>query len=254
VNELVTEADRAADYRSAFYSQYHRALNITPSPPSPAQIAQSTRQFGGRWDRWLPKEPATRCLDIGCGTGEFLYYLKSRGYHDIQGVDLSAEELEVARALGAEQVFQENALAFLARTPSESLGLVSAFNFFEHLNKAEILALLPEVRRVLKPGGLLFAVTPNGLSPFGGSTRYWDFSHETGFTPSSWRQLSRIANFGEVHFEDYGPLPHSLRGRVRAVIWQGIRLGIMAASYVEVGGPRDVSKVYTADMKIILRR
>jgi SAM-dependent methyltransferase len=191
---------------------------------------------------------------VGCGTGEFLYYLRKRGFQNAQGVDLSEEELDVARALGADNVFQEDALSFLEKAPSSSLGLISAFNFFEHLTKAEILDLLAQIHRVLRPGGLLFAVTPNGLSPFSGATRYWDFSHETGFTPSSWRQLARLAGFSEASFEEYGPLPHSTAGKLRALLWQGIKLGVLAISYIEVGGPRDVSRVYTADMKIVLRR
>jgi SAM-dependent methyltransferase len=254
----VLEADKETadntDYRAGFYAQYHRALGITPARPSDAQLAIVQRHFAGRWDHWLPEDRSCNCLDLGCGTGEFLLYLRSRGFASVQGVDLSGEELEVARSLGAADVQQADAIGFIANAPSASYGVISAFNFFEHLTKAEIMKVLPQVHRVLKPGGVLLAVTPNGLSPFASATRYWDFSHETGFTPASWRQLARLYEFGEVSFEEYGPLPHSAVGLARTMIWRALRLGIMAVSYVEVGGPRDDSRVYTADMKIILQR
>lgn len=37
-------------------------------------------------------------------------------------------------------------------------------------------------------------------------------------------------------------------------LWQMIRLGIMIYSYVEVSSPHDASRVYTADMKVILTK
>lgn len=242
------------DYRPAFYSQYHKALDLRPVRPSEEQLKQSLRQFAGRWAKWLPADRNDACVDIGCGTGEFLYFLRQQGFTSVTGVDLSAEELQVARALGTESVHCGYATDYLASATPGSLGLVSAFNFFEHLTKNEILELLPLIHRALKPGGRLIAVTPNGLSPFSGATRYWDFSHETGFTPASWRQLARLAGYSQVAFEDYGPLPHSLRGAVRTLLWRGLTLGIHAISYVEVGRPRDASKVLTADMKVILTR
>lgn len=243
-----------SDYRPAFYAQYHRSLNSTPSRPSEQQLKHAVRQFAGRWDKWLPDDRGAPCLDLGCGTGAFLYYLRQRGFREVTGIDLSPEELAIARDLGATQVELANALEYVSSVEPGSLGLVSAFNFFEHLTKAEILELLPRIRSALRPGGVLLAVTPNGLSPFAGATRYWDFSHETGFTPSSWRQVARLAEFSEMHFEEYGPLPHSLLGAVRTLAWRGISLGLQAIAYVEVGSPRDASRVLTADMKIILRR
>lgn len=242
------------DYRAAFYSQYHRAVNMPPTVPTPQQLRRAVQQFGGRWDHWLPLDRSASCLDLGCGTGEFLYYLRQRGFRNVTGVDLNPEELAVARTLGIEQVLCRDAIDHIKSLPSASCDLISAFNFFEHLTKIEILGILPAIRAALRPGGVLLAVTPNGLSPFSGTTRYWDFSHETGFTPASWRQLARLGGFSEAKFEGYGPLPHSALGVVRTVAWNAIALGLLAVSYIEVGGPRDSSKVFTADMKIILRR
>lgn len=256
-NNSRPEPERSApalDYRPAFYEQYFRALNLVPTRLSDAQLQRVVRQFAGRWDRWLPSDRTVPCVDLGCGTGEFLHYLRQRGFTQTTGVDLSAEELEIAKALGANQVHRANALDYVSSLPPQSLGLVSAFNFFEHLNKSEILEILPRIYAALKPGGVLLAVTPNGLSPFAGATRYWDFSHETGFTPASWRQVARLSGFSEMSFEEYGPIPHSALGALRSVAWRGISLGLQVISFIEVGSARDPSRVYTADMKIILKR
>jgi SAM-dependent methyltransferase len=251
---VVTGADKPSDdYRERFYAGYARALGNSGSP-SPEHLANTARQFAGRWGRFLPSDRSVRARDLGCGTGEFLHYLRGCGFTDLGGVDLSAEQIAVARDLGFSGCRVEGALPFLRAQPDASIGLISAMNFFEHLRKEEVLDVLAEIARVLQPGGLLLALTPNGLSPFGGATRYWDFSHELAYTPASWRQLARLFGFARVDFAEFGPIPHSLPGALRSAIWQVIRFGVAAIAYVEVGGPRDPSRVYTADMQVVMRR
>lgn len=238
------------DYRPAFYAHYHTAVGSAEAVDE-THWRRCARQFHGRWAQWLPPDKTSAMLDLGCGCGEWLYYLRSMGYENVIGVDVCDGELVRARQMGIVDLISVNALEYL-EDKKECFDVISAFNFFEHMRKDEVLRLLRLIYGALKPGGKLLAVTPNGLSPFGGATRYWDFSHETGFTPASWGQIARIGGFSEIHFEEYGPIPHSVFGIVRVVLWQLVRLGIQIVSYIEVGGPRDISRVYTADMKVIL--
>lgn len=238
------------DYRDSFYARYH-LTNGLPDRPDPAQYQAQARAFTGRWSKWLPANRRAFCLDLGCGAGEFLYFLKGRGYENIQGVDLNEQALELGKQMGLNTLQRLSAAEFLVGQ-SAVYDLITAFNFFEHLRKDEILHLLDLIYTALKPGGRMLAVTPNGISPMGGATRYWDFSHETGFTPASWRQLARFVGFTEPIFEEWGPLRHSFIGWVRSILWRIICLGISIYDRVEVGSPRDRSRVYTADMKIIL--
>ncbi len=162
-------------------------------------------------------------------------------------------ELELARQMGIENLICADALDYL-RDKKEQFHFITAFNFFEHLHKDEILRILDCIYGALKPDGIMVAVTPNGFSPFSGATRYWDFSHETGFTPPSWQQLSRLTGFSKVQFEELGPIPHSIYGIIRIVLWKIVRLLLDFESYIEVGGLRGNFRVYTADMKIILTK
>lgn len=239
------------DYRDEFFSSYHIAVGT--SEVTGTHYEHSSRQFRGRWARWLPEDKAAAMLDLACGCGEFLYFLRSTGYENVFGVDVCESELEQARQIGIPNLTCTSALKYLD-DKNECFDVISAFNLFEHLRKEEILRLLKLIHRALKPGGRLLAVTPNGLSPFGGTTRYWDFSHETGFTPASWRQLARICGFGEIRFEEYGPIPHSTIGIIRLGLWRLVRMCLAIVSYIEVGGPRDRARTYTADMKIILTK
>lgn len=236
------------DYRAEFFASYHVAVGATAI--NGTHYEQCSRQFRGRWARWLPAEKSATILDLGCGCGEFLYFLRSVGYQNVFGVDVCESELEQARQIGIPNLTSASVLEYLDNK-KECFDVISAFNLFEHLRKEEILQLLKLVYQALRPGGKLLAVTPNGLSPFGGATRYWDFSHETGFTPASWRQIARITGFSDIQFEEYGPIPHSVFGVIRVALWRLVKWGLEIVSYIEVGGPRDSSRVYTADMKII---
>ena len=239
------------DYRDSFYSRYSVAIGYRDDGVPPFQRA--FRQFSARWHRWLPAENNIRILDVGCGSGETLLYLRSLRYESLEGVDLDPAQVERANAAGLNGVVCGAVQDLLGHRQSD-YDLICAFNFFEHVTKEELLDILAAMHRALKPGGQVIAVTPNGVSPFSGTTRYWDFSHEQSFTPASWRQLARVTGFASPVFEEYGPLSTSLFGVLRCVLWACIKLVIDAVSLVEVGRSRDASRVYTADMKIILTK
>jgi SAM-dependent methyltransferase len=240
------------DYRAEFYESYG-AVGGHRGAPSTAERRAAARQFDARWRRWLPTEPSTPILDVGCGAGLFVSYLRECGYADVTGIDRSAGQVARAAEAGTAGVHCAEAAEFL-KGKEGAYGLVTLLNVLEHLRKDEVVALLRALHRALRPGGRVLAVTPNGLSPFSGATRYWDFSHEVSFTPASWRQLAATTGFRPPVFEEYGPVAHSPAGVVRCVLWRAIALGIAAFAYVEVGGPRDPSRVYTADMKVVLTR
>jgi SAM-dependent methyltransferase len=241
-----------SDYREGFYAAYG-ALTGHQRAPSSSERAAAARQLHARWKRWLPASRTAPVLDVGCGPGLFLAYLQQCGYTDVTGIDWSASEVARAGEAGIRGVVQAEATGFLAGV-KDRYGLIALLNVFEHLHKDEVLTLLRQLHAALAPGGRVIAVTPNGLSPFAGATRYWDFSHELAFTPASWRQLAATAGFQPPVFEEYGPVPHSLAGLVRCALWRAVALAIEAVAWIEVGGPRDVCRVYTADLKVILTK
>ena len=240
------------DHLKNFYSRLYQSSQRT-QPLGEAHYQLCAKQLRGRWMRWLPADKNVRILDLGCGCGELLYFLRSLGYTHLYGIDACPEEIDRGRHMGLSTLICADAHDFL-ESPREKFDLIFALNFFEHLSKDRMVSFLDKVYQALVPRGKVLAVTPNGLSPFSGATRYWDFTHETCFTPASWRQLAAICGFQETRFEEYGPIPHSFPGVVRCGIWQGIRLFYTFLSTVEVGGDRDVSHVYTSDMKVILTK
>ena len=97
-----------------------------------------------------------RLLDVGCGTGVFLDAMRRRGW-TVQGVEPTGAALAVARGRFGLDVF-EGELADAA-FPDASFDAVTLWYVIEHV--PDPAALLAEVARVLRPGGIAVVSAPN---------------------------------------------------------------------------------------------
>ncbi len=95
-----------------------------------------------------------RCLDLGCGWGNNLYFLRDEGF-DCYGVDFSKTAIEHLKADFGDKVYCGGATR-----------LQYADNFFDfmidrasiqHNPREDVSLILLEVYRILKPGGKLFS-------------------------------------------------------------------------------------------------
>ena len=102
-----------------------------------------------------------KVLDVGAGTGVYSMALAMDGY-DVHAIELVEHNIEVfrenLRACGAEiPVEQGNALD-LSRFADESFDAVLLFGPLYHLyTKEDKLTVLREAKRIVKPGGRIFA-------------------------------------------------------------------------------------------------
>ncbi len=192
-----------------------------------------------RWcDHWilpliadLPRDASI--LELGCGPGDMLAFLKRSGFETVEGIDLSAEQVGIAtdRALNARvaDVFE-----VLASSPGRHRAIL-ALDFVEHFSKDELMSLAPAIRDALEPGGVLILQTPNGQGLFSGQVVHGDLTHLTIFTPGSLEQLFRLFDFEDFRFVETGPAPYGLRGRLRAFGWAVVKAGLNLIRRIETG-------------------
>ena len=88
------------------------------------------------------------------------------------GIDTNPVSIARCRELGL-TAQQDDAESHLAKLESDSLGVISLFQVLEHVPLAELPALLREILRVLKPGGMLIAEFPNIQSLQVGANTFW---------------------------------------------------------------------------------
>lgn len=102
--------------------------------------------------------PPRRMLDVGCGTGDFLLEARARGW-DVAGVEVSPDAAAVARR---HDLVVSGGTLREAALPEASFDCVVLLDVIEHL--PDPVAELREIRRVLRPGGVVVVETPNWCS------------------------------------------------------------------------------------------
>jgi len=135
----------------------------------------------GYWGDVVHHFPSsTRLLDVGCGTAWLADH-----FEQYTGVDVSAEAVQTARSRGREVVRIEpgKPLPF----EDASFDGVVLKDVLEHV--ADPVALVRDVHRLLRPGGRVFASSPDA------QRWVWDdYTHRRPFTRRAYRRL----------FEDQG--------------------------------------------------
>jgi SAM-dependent methyltransferase len=119
--------------------------------------------------------PDTRLLDVGCGSAWLADH-----FSDYTGIDASTDAVAAARAKGRTIVHgsADEPLPF----DDASFGGVVLKDVLEHV--ADPVALVREVRRVLAPGGLAFASSPDA------QRWVWDdYTHRRPFSRKAFRLL-----------------------------------------------------------------
>jgi 2-polyprenyl-3-methyl-5-hydroxy-6-metoxy-1,4-benzoquinol methylase len=175
-----------------------------------------------------------RIVDLGCGQGKLVEALLEMGFTDVLGVDISPEQVDLARSSGLTSVECGDYRDVLARYEGE-ISAVIATDFLEHFSKEEVVEVFDRVGTALRPNGVFVVRSPNGTSPFFGNYQYSDFTHESVLTPRSFTQLASAAGFRSVEFQGCPPRAHGWRSSVRVLLWGGVAALLKFALTVETG-------------------
>ncbi|CAI7976889.1 O-antigen chain-terminating methyltransferase [Frankia sp. Hr75.2] len=199
--------------------------------------AEATRLLFGRdIAAHLPADRRASILDLGCGQGHLVAEMQRHGYRHARGVDVSAEQVSIARHNGVTGVEQRDIRTALETSP-EGFQVITALDVLEHLVRQEVLDILDLAAIALHPGGTLIARVPNAASPLGGGVVFGDLTHETFFTPGSFRQALVTTGFTNVQIYPCRPVVHGAASAARWLIWQGVS-GLITLALAAEGGYR----------------
>jgi SAM-dependent methyltransferase len=117
-------------------------------------------------ERLSPNTPRTRLLDFGCGVGR-VTRMFARHFDEVVGVDVAPSMIEWARSLHADCnqcMFVLNRAPNLQCFASESFSVVYSRIVLQHIRPAVVEGYIPELIRVLQPGGVLMFQLPEVMS------------------------------------------------------------------------------------------
>lgn len=203
---------KAAESQVDFYSR----------TVSPAQIFEYDRILR---DVRVLMPDASRLLDLGCAAGYFMKRAAAAGFEP-HGIDIAPWVETIARRSGLENVRATSLQG--ARFPAAFFDVVHSSQVFEHLPRPH--AELREIKRILRPGGVLYLNVPNyrclsillGRDDFELNTPP---EHVTYFTPRTLSKLLSMAGFQVIRTASYGGVKwENLLGRpIRSEIAEAVR-------------------------------
>ena len=237
---------RDREYRAALYGRYASVQDRAWLTPDRRCDDPWARAALYRLRDWLPPESGARILDVGCGAGHLLEALRSVGYQDVRGVDISPEAVAIAQSKGLSVV--EADLRNYLQEGHERFGLICAFDVIEHFDKQEVLQLLKLVWDRLQPGGVLILQTPNAMSPWAAHYRYGDLTHELILSPECLTSTLKLCGFRDIEVREVTPYVHGIKSAVRWGIWKLIWAGCATWNLAETGSL--CSGIYSRNMMV----
>jgi len=103
-----------------------------------------------------------KVLDLGCGSGKYTIYLSEQGF-EVYGIDISTEGLKKTKERLKEKGFKANLRAgsIYRRLPypDNFFDAIICIRTINHAKIESIKRTIKEVKKILKPGGLIFVTT-----------------------------------------------------------------------------------------------
>jgi len=160
-------------------------------------------------EAWLERHvPGKVFLDLACGNGLFAFKAARAGARYVIGLDISRVSVEIARqealAAGlADRTFFLQADAERTLLPSSSVDVCVCSGMLHHL---DLTYVVPELRRILKPGGRVLAIEALDYNPAiklyrkltPGMRTEWERSHILGL--GDLKFMGRFLDVGEVRY------------------------------------------------------
>ena len=187
-----------SDLRSKLFEQYSDRINSLDSSHN-----EKIHFFHCYYTKYFKKslhclnDKQINILDIGCNRGYLLKVLFDDGFKNLNGIDLSNSDLEIAKInIPKAKLSNSDAFEYL-KSHQNSFDIIIIKAVLEHIPKNQISDLILLMKNSLKSNGKLIIDVPNMDWFFAYHERYMDFTHECGFTKES---LAQVVN---MHFSNF---------------------------------------------------
>lgn len=219
-------------YRDIFYKQYYSNQAGKADPSSFRKVFDEQKWcFSKEIVCHFPQNKNIKILDIGSGIGSLIQAAKEAGYKNIEGIDISTEQVETAHKLGVSEVKEGN-LNDILENAEEKYDLICGMDIIEHFSKDELVELILKLKKKINDGGMLIFRTPNTDAPLASVFANGDYTHECLLNKSSALQLMKSCGYTDVEV-----LPSMLEIRntakeiLRKILWIFVNLSLKIALF-----------------------
>jgi len=227
------------DFREEFYKRYSTTFKEHVSKFDDKNVGYINSKYKKQYLPFLKNlSKDSKIIELGCGRGLFLNFLKKNGYLNAFGVDISEEQIEIARKNDL-NVKLGGVIDYL-KSSEEKFDVIFAIDLIEHFPKDELILLVEGVYKALNKGGTFIFHTPNGLGFNANRMIYGDLTHLTIFTPDSALQLLKLVGFDAIKFYETEPYAKNVNGTLRLILWKFIKFWLNMIRIIETGGTEKI--------------
>lgn len=179
------------DY-SIYYARFH--------DDSDAHAELMARMMSRVLEPHLPSDRAARVLDVGCGYGFSLRAMRTFGFADLCGVELSPQQAARCQRAGFNVEVSDDTVGWLEARPAE-FDFVILLDVIEHVPVPEQIRFMKAIHTSLRPNGRVVVTTPNANAILAPRWRYNDYTHHCSFTEHSLFFVLRNAGFDRIRID-----------------------------------------------------
>lgn len=225
---------RKKDFRTEMYKKYISTFKMFIGNEDTSDLNSDYEYYRRKYYPLISDfPPETEIIELGCGSGYMLQFLKQQGFRNLYGIDISEEQIKKANDKGINAEVK-NIYDFF-KTNNKKFDIVFALDFVEHFYKDELLELFSGIKEIMNERGILIIRTPNGQGLFPGRIIYGDLTHLSIFNPDSLTQILKITGFDNIQFYETGPVAKSLVGFIRLVLWKIVKFIFKTMKMIETG-------------------
>jgi SAM-dependent methyltransferase len=234
------------EHERLYYTYQTEARGLATIDQLEAAFKKMSATYGYYFGHYLRdiKGPA---VDVPCGYGNFLYFLRQRGI-ECYGVDLDDAQVALAQSLGLPARKGDGLVELKAK---HGLGLISSLDFLEHIDKDDAVRFLRDARQALRPGGLLILRMPSADGPFGAHDFANDLTHRWVATSTVLRHLLGATGFELLDVHDDYPAPVHFKGLLRFCVYH-VSKRLFSLGVIALG--MSAPKIWSRSMWIVARR
>ncbi len=202
----------------------------------------------------LPADREAAILDIGCGPGRVLAFLRAAGYRNLEGFDRDARASAAARDRTAARVTVGEDWETILESRPAAFDLIVLKDVLYYLPRERVVAALAAVHRALKPEGRVIVEVFNGVSFTGPFVAHKDEDILWIPTEHTIRRFLERAAFTGVSLHAHRAPARGLRRRLFNLAGAAWRGALRSVYLAERGFAEENPRIFTTKIIATARR